>query len=136
MASLIGPLGMLVLFAPPYIRVGPLPLEGVMRDLSTGPYERMCLEFYRQSAAGEVEFRFDLIARDFMYHKNGIVAASALRRGKVHIEAGITAVEISFSPVLLNASPRENNIQLEYELRFVASDGVSGLALAAAPALF
>ena len=134
-ASRIGPLGMLVLFAPPYIRVGKFPLEDSIRNINAGPYERMRLELHGESPPGVVEFWFYFVARDFNFHKNGIVAADAVRRDKIQIAAGATVVEIPFETVLLNASPRENNIQLEYELRFLASDGVSGLALAAAPAL-
>ena len=130
-----GPLGMLVLLAPPYVRLGKFPLEGSVRGLNAGPYERIRLELARQSAAGEVEFSFFFVARDFNFHKNGIVAARSARSGKIEVPDGAAVVEIPFDPVLLDTSPQASNIELRYELRFLASDGASGLALTAVPVL-
>ena len=131
-----GPLGMLVLFAPPYVRIGKVPLEGSVRGLNAGPYERLRLELHREAAAGEVEFSFYFIAWDVDFHRNGIITAASNRSGKIELSAGATDIEISFDRVLLDASPQESNIELQYELRFLARDGASGLALAAAPVLF
>jgi len=131
-----GPLGMLILFAPPYVRIGKFPLEGSVRGLNAGPHGRLRLELNREAAAGEVEFSFYFIAWDINFHKNGIITTASNRSGKVEVADGATTIEIPFDPVLLDASPQESNIELQYELRFLARHGASGLALAAAPVLF
>ena len=127
---------MLILFAPPYVPLGKFPLEGSLGGLNAGPYERLGLELYRDAAAGEVEFSFHFIAWDIDFHRNGIIVAGSNRSGKVEVADGAAVIEIPFDPVLLDASPRKCSVRLEYELRFLARDGASGLALAAAPVLF
>ncbi|MFI5022500.1 MAG: class I SAM-dependent methyltransferase [Alphaproteobacteria bacterium] len=130
-----GPLGMLALLAPPYPRLGAVPVTGALRGLNSGPYHRLRLALHGQSLAGEVEFSLFFVARDFNFHVNGIVAARSDRSGKVPVRAGESAIEIAFDPVLLPASQQDHNIELQYEIRFLAGDGVSGLLLAAEPTL-
>jgi hypothetical protein len=130
-----GPFAMLALLAPSDLRLGAAPMTGAIRELNPGPYYELHFALHGESAAGHVEFSLFFVARDFNFHINGIVAAKCSRSGKVPMRAGEAEVTIPFDRVLLQASPQSNNIELHYEVRFMAQDGESALRLVAEPKL-